>query len=69
MRSLTWKERLDEYKRLQTLGKAFNTESYVLDPTETKKLFPLMNVNDLYGTLYRWTDVFIAYYETLDTPF
>lgn len=46
------KERLDEYKRLQTLGKAFNTESYVLDPSETKKLYPLMNVDDVYGTLY-----------------
>ncbi|XP_046441775.1 sarcosine dehydrogenase, mitochondrial-like isoform X2 [Daphnia pulex] len=46
------KERLDEYKRLQTLGKAFGTESYVLGPSETKKLYPLMNVDDVYGTLY-----------------
>jgi len=43
---------LDEYKRLQTLGKAFGIESYVLDPNETKKLYPLMNVSDVYGTLY-----------------
>ena len=27
-------------------------ESYVLGPEETKKLYPLMNVNDIYGTLY-----------------
>lgn len=47
------KERLDEYKRLQTLGKAFGTESFVLGPSETKKLYPLMNVDDVYGTLYR----------------
>lgn len=46
------KERLDEYKRLQTLGKAFGIESYVLGPSETKKLYPLMNVDDVYGTLY-----------------
>ncbi|KAK8776628.1 hypothetical protein V5799_030030 [Amblyomma americanum] len=46
------KERLDEYKRLMTIGKAFGIESYVLSPEETKKLYPLMNVNDLYGTLY-----------------
>nr|CAG4648492.1 EOG090X014D [Polyphemus pediculus] len=46
------KERLDEYKRLQTLGKAFGTESHVLSPSETKKLYPLMNVEDVYGTLY-----------------
>nr|CAG4640629.1 EOG090X014D [Eulimnadia texana] len=46
------KERLDEYKRLHSLGKAFGIESHVLDPTETKKLYPLMNTNDVYGTLY-----------------
>lgn len=45
-------ERLNEYKRLMTLGKCFGVESYVLDPSETKKLYPLMNVDDLYGTLY-----------------
>ncbi|GAB6032728.1 hypothetical protein CHUAL_011598 [Chamberlinius hualienensis] len=46
------KERLDEYKRLMTLGKVFGVESHVLSPEDTKKLYPLMNVNDLYGTLY-----------------
>ena len=46
------KERLDEYKRLQTLGHSFGVDSYVLGPEETKKLYPLMNVNDVYGTLY-----------------
>ncbi|GBM72943.1 Sarcosine dehydrogenase, mitochondrial [Araneus ventricosus] len=46
------KERLNEYKRLMTIGKAFGIESYVLSPEETKKLYPLMNVSDLYGTLY-----------------
>lgn len=46
------KERLDEYKRLMTIGKAFGIESYVLSPEDTKKLYPLMNVDDLYGTLY-----------------
>jgi len=46
------KERLDEYKRLMTIGKAFGIESSVLSPRETKELYPLMNTNDLYGTLY-----------------
>jgi len=46
------KERLDEYKRLGTIAKAFNIESYVLDPSETKKVYPLMRVDDIYGTLY-----------------
>jgi len=46
------KERLNEYKRLMTLGKVYGVESYVLSPSETKKLYPLMNVDDMYGSLY-----------------
>ena len=80
------KERLDEYKRLQSvgyfiitktfqtclgiiyklfksfsyfiiliplqLGKYFGIETHVLGPEETKNLYPLMNVRDVYGTLY-----------------
>ncbi|KAK2565778.1 Sarcosine dehydrogenase [Acropora cervicornis] len=46
------KERLDEYKRLMTLGKVYGVESYVLGPKESKELYPLLNVDDLYGTLY-----------------
>ncbi|XP_026548099.1 sarcosine dehydrogenase, mitochondrial-like, partial [Notechis scutatus] len=34
------------------LGKVFGIESHVLSPEETKQLYPLMNVDDLYGTLY-----------------
>lgn len=34
------------------LGKVYGIESHVLSPAETKDLYPLMNVNDLYGTLY-----------------
>lgn len=46
------RQRLDEYKRLMSLGKAYGVESHVLSPAETKDLYPLMNVDDLYGTLY-----------------
>ncbi|XP_040819296.1 sarcosine dehydrogenase, mitochondrial [Ochotona curzoniae] len=46
------RQRLDEYKRLMSLGKAYGVESHVLSPAETKVLYPLMNVADLYGTLY-----------------
>ena len=46
------KERLEEYKRLHTIGKVMGVDSYVLGPEETKKLYPLMNVSDIYGTLY-----------------
>ncbi|KAK2188591.1 hypothetical protein NP493_127g01000 [Ridgeia piscesae] len=50
------KERLDEYKRLMTLGRAFDTEAHVLTPAETKQLYPLMNVADVYGSLYSPAD-------------
>ncbi|XP_058158634.1 sarcosine dehydrogenase, mitochondrial [Dasypus novemcinctus] len=46
------RQRLDEYKRLMSLGKAYGVEAHVLSPAETKALYPLMNVDDLYGTLY-----------------
>uniref|UniRef100_A0A3B4G184 Sarcosine dehydrogenase, mitochondrial n=1 Tax=Pundamilia nyererei TaxID=303518 RepID=A0A3B4G184_9CICH len=38
------KQRLDEYKRLMSLGKVYGIESHVLSPAETKDLYPLMNV-------------------------
>lgn len=34
------------------LGCLFNIESHILSPEETKELYPLMNVSDVYGTLY-----------------
>uniref|UniRef100_A0ABM5F5X8 L-amino-acid oxidase n=1 Tax=Pogona vitticeps TaxID=103695 RepID=A0ABM5F5X8_9SAUR len=46
------KQRLDEYKRLMSLGKVYGIESHVLSPAETKDLYPLMNVDDLHGTLF-----------------
>ncbi|XP_066294122.1 sarcosine dehydrogenase, mitochondrial-like [Branchiostoma lanceolatum] len=46
------KERLDEYQRMMTLGRNYDIESYVLSPEETKKIYPLMNVSDMYGALY-----------------
>ncbi|XP_069465727.1 sarcosine dehydrogenase, mitochondrial isoform X2 [Ambystoma mexicanum] len=44
--------RLDEYKRLMSLGNVYGVESYVLSPAETKDIYPLMNVDDIIGTLY-----------------
>lgn len=40
----------------QQLGRAFGIESEVLSPKETKKLYPLMNVDDVYATLYSPAD-------------
>lgn len=49
---LVLQERLDEYKRLQTIGKTQNIESFILGPKESQELYPLLNVSDVYGTLY-----------------
>ena len=34
------------------LGKVYGVESFVLGPKESKELYPLLNVDDLYGTLH-----------------
>lgn len=34
------------------LGKVYGIESHVLGPKESKELYPLLNSDDLYGTLY-----------------
>lgn len=46
------KERLDEYRRLQTIGRVYGVESHVLSPEEAKKIYPLLNVSDICGVLY-----------------
>ena len=54
------RERLDEYRRLQTLGRAYGVESHVLGPAEAKLLYPLLNVDDLYGALHSPGDGTVA---------
>ncbi|XP_059621064.1 sarcosine dehydrogenase, mitochondrial [Phlebotomus argentipes] len=44
--------RMDEYRRLATIGKCFDVESHILDPHETKKLFPLLDEKAFTGALY-----------------
>ncbi len=34
------------------LAKAFGIESHVLGPEETKKIYPHLNVDGLYGSVY-----------------
>ena len=45
-------ERLDEYRRLATMGVSFGIESSILDPEETKKIFPLIDADVIQGSLY-----------------
>ncbi|KAF2349552.1 Glycine cleavage T-protein-like N-terminal [Trinorchestia longiramus] len=48
----TNKTRFNELQRMATLGRSMGIEAFSLDPAETKKLYPLMSVDDLYGSLY-----------------
>ncbi|XP_029735141.2 sarcosine dehydrogenase, mitochondrial [Aedes albopictus] len=45
-------ERLDEYKRLATLGKCFGIESQILSPHEAQKVFPLLDPTSFTGALF-----------------
>lgn len=45
-------ERMNEYKRLQTIGNLYGIESQLLTPTETTKLSPILNPKSFVGALY-----------------
>ena len=45
-----------EYKRLATTAQSFGMEMHLLSPAEVKKMWPLMNVDDLVGASFLPTD-------------
>lgn len=49
-------ERLEEYRRLSHMGQYYGIESRMLSPQETLNLYPLLNVDDVVGTMYSPTD-------------
>ncbi|CAH0561302.1 unnamed protein product [Brassicogethes aeneus] len=51
-------QRLEEYKRLHTLGHFFNIESRIISPAEAQKLAPILNPKAFVGALYTPTDGF-----------
>jgi len=44
--------RLQEYKRLQTLGRYFGIESDIVSPSDAKQIYPLIGTDDLVGCLH-----------------
>eukprot|EP00927_Polykrikos_kofoidii_P064866 TRINITY_DN6060_c0_g1_i1.p1 TRINITY_DN6060_c0_g1~~TRINITY_DN6060_c0_g1_i1.p1 ORF type:complete len:912 (-),score=120.25 TRINITY_DN6060_c0_g1_i1:181-2916(-) len=50
------KERLAEYQRLYTLGEYYGIESRMLTPKEILDIYPILNVDDVYGGMYSPTD-------------
>ena len=47
-----FKERINEYRRLITIGRSFGIESELLTPLETKYKFPFVNDQIIEGSLY-----------------
>lgn len=50
------KERLAEYQRLAEHGKYYDIDSRVLSPKETLDVYPILNVDDVYGAMHSPTD-------------
>jgi sarcosine dehydrogenase len=56
LRLATNEDRWTEYKRLATTAQSFGMEMHLISPAEVKKMWPLMNVDDLVGASYLPTD-------------
>jgi sarcosine dehydrogenase len=52
----SYRERMDEYKRLHEMGKYYGIESHILTPSEVKDVHPLLAVDDVFGAVYSPTD-------------
>ncbi len=56
LRLATNEDRWTEYKRLATTAQSFGMEMHLISPAEVKKMWPLMNVDDLVGASWLPTD-------------
>lgn len=52
IKTCSFQTRLDEYKRLSTIGKALDIENYILSASETNTIFPLLNTKVFVGAMY-----------------
>ncbi len=56
LRLATNENRWTEYKRLATTAQSFGMDMHLLSPAEVKRMWPLMNVDDLIGASFLPTD-------------
>jgi sarcosine dehydrogenase len=56
LRLATNEDRWIEYKRLATTAQSFGMEMHLLSPIEVKQMWPLMDVDDLFGASFLPTD-------------
>ena len=56
LRLATTQDRWTEYKRLATTAQSFGMEMHLVSPAEVKRMWPLMNADDLVGASWLPTD-------------
>ena len=56
LRLATNQDRWTEYQRLATTAQSFGMEMHLLSPSEVRKMFPLLETNDLVGASFLPTD-------------
>jgi dimethylglycine dehydrogenase len=53
------KDRLDEFRQVQGIGRFAGFDFHILDPGELKQLYPLAEVDDLVGAIYEPLDGYV----------
>ena len=53
------KDRLDEFKHVQGIGKFAGYDFHILSPSELKEIYPLVNTDELIGAIYEPLDGYV----------
>ena len=59
LRVTRFKDRLDEFKHVQGIGKFAGFDFHILTPAELKEIYPLVNTNELIGAIYEPLDGYV----------
>ena len=53
------KDRLDEFKHVQGIGRFAGFDFHILNPSELKEIYPLVNTDDIIGAIYEPLDGYV----------
>ena len=59
LRVTRFKERLDEFRHVQGIGKFAGFDFHILSPAELRDIYPLVNTDDLIGAIYEPLDGYV----------
>ena len=59
LRVTRYKDRLDEFKHVQGIGKFAGFDFHILSPDELKEIYPLVDTNELIGAIYEPLDGYV----------